>query len=97
MVIVGPRDVATGYRDSNLSAVPDENALGSGGFSEVVAEWLPLTYALNAVNRSMGRDDLYPFVLPAAVIEKLAFVHDVIRAATASDRGHVGARATAGR
>ena len=25
--------------------------------------WLPLTYALNAINRSMGDDDLYPFVL----------------------------------
>jgi len=83
MVVVGPRDVVTGYRDSSLSAVPDENALGGGGFAEVVAEWLPLTYALNAVNRSMGRDDLYPFVLPSAVIDKLAFVHEVIRSAAA--------------
>ncbi len=38
--------------------------------------WLPLTYALNAVNRSMGRDDLYPFTLAPPVIEKLRFVHD---------------------
>ena len=33
--------------------------------------WLPLSWALNMVNRSMGRDDLYPFVLPAAVLEKM--------------------------
>ena len=38
--------------------------------------WLPLTYALNAVNRSMGRDDLYPFTLAPPVIEKLRFVHE---------------------
>lgn len=41
----------------------------------IVEQWLPLTYALNAVNRSMGRDDLYPFVLAPAVVAKLDFVH----------------------
>jgi hypothetical protein len=48
-------------------------------FAEVVAEWLPLTYAFNAVNRSMGKEDLYPFVLAPMVIEKLSFVHDLVR------------------
>ncbi|MDB4974504.1 MAG: hypothetical protein JWN48_2845 [Myxococcaceae bacterium] len=48
-------------------------------FDEVVAEWLPLTYAFNAANRSMGKDDLYPFVLAPEVIEKLSFVHDLVR------------------
>ena len=27
----------------------------------------------------MGRDDLYPFVLSPAVMEKLGFVHDLVR------------------
>ena len=48
-------------------------------FERVIDAWLPLTYALNAVNRSMGKDDLYPFVLPPAVLEKLAFVHGLVR------------------
>jgi hypothetical protein len=30
-----------------------------------------------------GRDDLYPFVLPTPVMEKLRFIHNVIYAATA--------------
>ena len=30
------------------------------------------------VNRSMGRDDLYPFVLPPPVLEKMNFIHTVI-------------------
>ena len=34
-----------------------------------------LGLAFNHVNRSMGLDDLYPFVLPDAVRDKLAFVH----------------------
>ena len=43
-------------------------------------DWLPLTYALNAINRSLGRGDLYPFVLTAPVIDKLAFVQERIAA-----------------
>ena len=44
----------------------------------VVAEWLPLTYALNAVNASMGHEPLYPFVLSPTVIAKLSFVDDLV-------------------
>ncbi len=49
------------------------------GFGRLVDAWLPLTYALNALNRSMGAEDPYPFVLTPPVIEKLSFVHDLIR------------------
>jgi hypothetical protein len=50
------------------------------GFAEVIDTWLPLTYALNAVNRSMGFSDLYPFVLAPEVLTKLRFVHDLVAA-----------------
>jgi hypothetical protein len=43
--------------------------------------WLPLTYALNAINRSMGAADVYPFVLTAEVQRKLAFIDRCLRAA----------------
>jgi hypothetical protein len=47
--------------------------------AEVVAEtWLPLTKGLNQINRSMGKADLYPFVLAQPVVAKLAFVADLI-------------------
>ena len=49
---------------------------------DVLEDWLPLTYALNAMSRSLGGSSLYPFVLRDAVIEKLTFVDDVVRAAT---------------
>lgn len=52
---------------------PDE-----GEFASIMAGWLPLTYALNALNRSMGAEDLYPFVLVPPVIEKLEFVHSTV-------------------
>jgi hypothetical protein len=48
-------------------------------FDRVIDRWLPLSYALNAVNRSMGRDDLYPFVLAPTIIAKLSFVHERVQ------------------
>jgi hypothetical protein len=50
----------------------------------VLAAWLPLTYALNAISRSMGARDLYPFVLTAAVAAKLAFIDELVRAQQSS-------------
>lgn len=47
----------------------------------IIDTWLPLSYALNAVNRSMGEDDLYPFVLPPPVIDKLDGIHQLVRRA----------------
>ena len=47
-------------------------------FEEIIGNWIPLTYALNNLNRGMGLGDAYPFVLPPAAIEKLRFVHETI-------------------
>jgi hypothetical protein len=47
--------------------------------AEVVGEtWLPVSKGLNQINRSMGKPDLYPFVLAQPVIAKLAFVADLV-------------------
>lgn len=40
--------------------------------------WIPLATALNQINRSMGRSDLYPFVLPEPVLAKLEFVASLV-------------------
>jgi hypothetical protein len=50
-------------------------------FDDLIAGWLPLTFALNSLNRAMGLADLYPFVLSQPAIKKLRFVHDVIERA----------------
>jgi hypothetical protein len=46
----------------------------------LVDAWIPLTFAANSMNRSMGMPDLYPFMLSPPVIAKLAFIRDVIHA-----------------
>lgn len=43
----------------------------------VVGSWMPFATAMNVVNRSLGQRDLYPFVLPDKVIDKLAFIHSL--------------------
>ncbi len=67
---------AYGVRVPDADPSPDAE-----DFRGLLADWLPLTYALNAINRSMGHDDLYPFVLPEPVVSKLAFIHERIAAA----------------
>ena len=76
-----PGHAADGRRLRRASWAPTGPAPGAGRFRGMLDDWLPLTYALNALNRSMGRDDLYPFVLPAPVVDKLAFVHERVTAA----------------
>ena len=57
-------------------------------FNEVVRHWLPLTHALNSLNRSMGLQDAYPFVLSDSALRKLAFVHGTILANRRFDVGY---------
>jgi hypothetical protein len=66
------------------SATFDRPALGPSAFQAIIDRWLPLSWSLNMVNRSMGRDDLYPFVLPVAVLEKMKFIHTVIDEVTSA-------------
>jgi hypothetical protein len=51
---------------------------------EMVQSWLGLTIALNAMARSIGQADLYPFVLSPEVVEKLDFVHCCVRSLVTS-------------
>jgi hypothetical protein len=69
------------------SATFDRPALGPSAFQTIIDMWLPLSWSLNMVNRSMGHDDLYPFVLPVAVLEKMRFIHTVIDEVTSESKG----------
>lgn len=47
-------------------------------FEHIYQAWLPVTFAMNSLNRSMGQNDFYPFVITSSVKQKLAFIHQVI-------------------
>jgi hypothetical protein len=55
--------------------------LNPRSFDDLMKGWIPLTLALNSMNRSFGTRDPYPFVLAPAAIDKLRFVHEVVEAA----------------
>jgi len=46
----------------------------------LIDAWLPLTFAVNSINRSMGLADMYPFIVSPAVVKKLQFIQDIIQA-----------------
>ena len=49
-------------------------------FDRLVEQWFSVTYVLNNLNRAMGHQDAYPFVLSAQATRKLRFVHESILA-----------------
>jgi len=55
-------------------------------FDDLITAWLPLTFALNSLNRSMGLPDVYPFILSERAIKKVHFVHDLIERASTHGR-----------
>lgn len=66
------------HDDPSMRAPPDPLHTRHERFDQMVDAWLPLTYILNNLNRGLGLPDSYPFVLSAAVIAKLRFIHQVV-------------------
>ena len=44
----------------------------------LVEAWVPLSIAMNAMNRAMGQADFYPFVIAPRIVSKLDFVHGLM-------------------
>lgn len=53
----------------------------TAGTGQLVSEWRPFSFAQNAVNRSMGQPDFYPFHLWPAIERKLDFVNRLVHSA----------------
>ncbi|MFV3073252.1 zinc-binding metallopeptidase family protein [Niveispirillum fermenti] len=64
--------------EGELSATVDFDPYRVRRAARLISAWVPLTVALNTLNRSMGQADLYPFVLTEPVQRKLGFVHDLV-------------------
>lgn len=66
-------------KGEELGASVEFDPYRAAEIGQLVDAWMPLSLALNSLNRAMGQPDLYPFVLSAPVIEKLAFIHRLVR------------------
>jgi hypothetical protein len=62
-----------------LSAKVDFDPYMTENFDTVVRCWLPFVFAMNSVSRTIGLPDMYPFILSPPVIEKLTFIHSLVR------------------
>jgi hypothetical protein len=85
--ILDTLETASGFRirvDPEAGAGPDLKAainfdpFEARSIDRLLQAWLPLTYAVNSLNRSMGQPDLYPFIITPAVITKLDYVHKLV-------------------
>ena len=50
---------------------------------ELVIRWVPLSSLINNLNRAVGQNDAYPFVLTPQVVAKLGFIQKTVREAGA--------------
>ena len=71
-------DTAAAFALAPATATYQRRVLGPSGFDTIIDMWLPLAWSLNMVNRSMGKEDLYPFVLPVPVLDRMRLVHTVL-------------------
>jgi hypothetical protein len=80
-------------RAFNLDLSPDVDEAGefrvdhsvdpyaATSMQSLINVWLPVSTALNTFNNTLGRDDLYPFILSPPVVAKLGFIHSLIHSA----------------
>jgi hypothetical protein len=73
--------------DVALAANVDFDPYAPQGIDTLIDAWVPLTFAVNSINRSMGQADLYPFVLSPEIIGKLGYIS--ARSAARMEKTHV--------
>ncbi len=74
----GLRIHPTATKNRALHADIDFDPHHAKSIQPLVEAWLPLTFAVNSLNRSMGHPDLYPFIVSNPVVEKLQFIQNII-------------------
>ena len=65
-------------KNSPLKMEADFDPYHEKSFAKILKAFVPLTFALNSLNRSMGQKDIYPFVIPKKTVRKLKFIHRLL-------------------
>ena len=65
--------------DALESARSDGLTPGPGDGADWIDSWISLAISLNEVNRSLGLDDAYPFLVSSLVKKKLEFIDRLVR------------------
>jgi hypothetical protein len=83
--------------DENLSTAVSFDPYASAEFDPILEAWLPVTFAVNSLNRSMGVPDLYPFVIAPEVVNKLRVLHNILHSVNRGGSTFNKVRAVLGR
>lgn len=73
-------------RHGEMATEVDFDPYRASDAQTLVDAWIPLSVALNSLQRSMGQADSYPFVLSPPVVEKLDFINGLIRQSAIGSR-----------
>lgn len=65
--------------ENEMSAHLNIDPYTTVNFNDIIERWIPLSFVMNSLNRSMGLKDPYPFFINESVIKKLDFIHRTIK------------------
>ena len=83
---VAPRVAAS----EGLTVAIERNPYKTTSIGELMAAWLPITFAVNSLNRTMGQPDLYPFIISSSAARKLEYIRELV--ATEKEPGDSGTK-----
>ena len=66
-------------KNKNMKAKVTFDPYAVSDFKTIVQTSVPLSFAVNSINRAMGIPDVYPFVITLKVVEKMSFIHGLLR------------------
>jgi hypothetical protein len=67
------------YNSNSSSMSADFDPYIEQDFNRIIEAYVPLSSAVNSINRSMGLADLYPFTFNTPVMNKFRFIHRLIK------------------
>lgn len=70
---VNPKEVS-----ESMKIAPTFDPYTVKDFETIVRTCVPLSFAVNSINRAMGISDVYPFVISPAVVNKMKFIHELL-------------------
>lgn len=79
--------------DGALEATINFDPYEAENIGQILEAWVPLTFAMNSLNRSMGLQDPYPFIIAPPVFKKLGFIHGLVHQ---PPQGKLGEQTAAG-
>jgi hypothetical protein len=47
-------------------------------FDVIIETCIPLSFAVNSINRAMGVPDVYPFIITPDMVKKMKFIHKLL-------------------